>query len=434
MGSDQPIDLNSLASYHPSVDRAGTCFAETYRYDDRGRRIAKITNGTRTDYLDDGLNITLEVNGSWSTPTARVTHAGLDTPLLRATASQTQAYTQDGFNSAVLTTDATTGAVLATQRFDAWGNKTAGSGTVPLYGYSGREPDSTGLTYMRARTYDPSIGRFTQADPLGFIDGVNAYAYARNNPINRSDPLGTLSQPSTGAGGSYFGNTLTRLGGAAQALGGVAEIGVGIVAGAAVGAVTGGLPGVLVAAAPVVHGLDTLQAGLRTAYHGESVTSVTAQSLQALGLSATQAGWADAGIGVALSLGGGAAPRIASGLLGTAADTGALVSRANEVHSALHPITQEMRTTAVLETNGGRIVAGGGADLAPAQRALLGPSEVAAKLPGAHAEITALEHAAQSGLTPQAIGVTRTICPECEAAIRASGGTLTSPTTAVWPR
>ncbi len=192
--------------------------AETYQYDDHGRRITKTTNSARTDYLYDGLNIYLEVNGDWSSPTARLTHAGLDQPLLRATTSQTQAYTQDGFNSAVLTTDAATGAVIATQRFDPFGNRTAGAGTVPLYGYTGREPDTTGLTFMRARYYDASIGRFTQADPLGFIEGVNQYAYAVNNPINRSDPLGTVSQAFTGMQSSYGGPAVGALTSGQQSL------------------------------------------------------------------------------------------------------------------------------------------------------------------------------------------------------------------------
>jgi RHS repeat-associated protein len=117
-----------------------------------------------------------------------------------------------------------------------------------------------------------------------------------------------------------------------------------------------------------------------------------------------------------------------------AGGTEALATRASEVHGALHPVAQRMRATAVLETSGGRVVAGGGPDLTPAQRALLGPGESAARLPGAHAEVTALTHAQQAGVTPQAMAVTRTICPQCAAAIEASGGTVTSPTTAVWPR
>jgi hypothetical protein len=59
--------------------------------------------------------------------------------------------------------------------------------------------------------------------------------------------------------------------------------------------------------------------------------------------------------------------------------------------------------------------------LNPAQRARLAPNEIASKLSGEHAESTILNAAQQNGLTPSALGVTRTICPECEAAIRASG-------------
>lgn len=66
------------------------------------------------------------------------------------------------------------------------------------------------------------------------------------------------------------------------------------------------------------------------------------------------------------------------------------------------------------------------------RKAALGPGETAAKLPGAHAEVTALQGAAQAGAKPQALGVSRPICDGCKAAIEESGGTLTSPTTAVW--
>jgi tRNA(Arg) A34 adenosine deaminase TadA len=93
-----------------------------------------------------------------------------------------------------------------------------------------------------------------------------------------------------------------------------------------------------------------------------------------------------------------------------------------------------MRTTAILETDAGRIIAGGGRDLKPIQRALLNEEEFAAKLPRAHAEITALEYAAKNGMRPQALAVTRKICPDCVTAIEQSGGRLTSPTTAIWPK
>jgi RHS repeat-associated protein len=111
-----------------------------------------------------------------------------------------------------------------------------------------------------------------------------------------------------------------------------------------------------------------------------------------------------------------------------------LSERATEIHKVLDPIAFEMRTTAVLETDIGRIIAGGARDLTPAQRALVGPGEIAARAPGVHAEITALDKAANIGATPSQLAVTRDICPVCASVIESLGGRLTSPKTAVFPR
>ncbi len=109
------------------------------------------------------------------------------------------------------------------------------------------------------------------------------------------------------------------------------------------------------------------------------------------------------------------------------------VRRAEQIAGVLDGVAQSKRTTAVLETSSGRLVAGGGRDLAPAQRGLLGPGETAARAPGLHAETTLLEEAARTGALPRALGASRPFCPACRAAIEDSGGILTGPRTAVWP-
>lgn len=205
-----------------------------YRYDNQGRRTQKTEGATVTNYLYDGQNLYAEYPGSgWTTANAVYVQAGTDHPLARLTgninlpSATAQYYHQDGLGSVLATTNAAK-AVTATQRFDAYGTKIASSGTIPQYGYTGREPDASGLIYYRARYYDPNQIRFTQRDPLGFTDGLNQYAYVHNNPINFNDPNGLLANRISNAitpSISYFSSgqfsqtlrdTAVGFGGAAQ--------------------------------------------------------------------------------------------------------------------------------------------------------------------------------------------------------------------------
>ena len=48
----------------------------------------------------------------------------------------------------------------------------------------------TGLHYNWNRYYNPAIGRYISADPVGLEGGMNLYAYVDNDPVNWSDPNG----------------------------------------------------------------------------------------------------------------------------------------------------------------------------------------------------------------------------------------------------
>jgi RHS repeat-associated protein len=48
----------------------------------------------------------------------------------------------------------------------------------------------SGLHYNWHRQYDPTIGRYTQPDPLGFVDGPSVYGYAGGKPTAGVDPDG----------------------------------------------------------------------------------------------------------------------------------------------------------------------------------------------------------------------------------------------------
>jgi len=72
-------------------------------------------------------------------------------------------------------------------------------------GYTGHRDDpETGLTYMGARYYSPTLGRFMGVDPAGVnesnLHSFNRYAYANNNPYKYVDPDGENAALAVGFG------------------------------------------------------------------------------------------------------------------------------------------------------------------------------------------------------------------------------------------
>ncbi|MET9542556.1 ricin-type beta-trefoil lectin domain protein [Streptomyces sp. NPDC006553] len=103
----------------------------------------------------------------------------------------------DHHGSGILTIDA--GTLAVTRRaMDPFGNA---RGTQPAAGVwggqkgfvGGTRDDTTGLTYLGARQYDPAAGRFLNADPVIDADDPqqwNGYAYSGSNPVNATDESG----------------------------------------------------------------------------------------------------------------------------------------------------------------------------------------------------------------------------------------------------
>ena len=137
------------------------------------------------------------------------------TGLLNRTTLQTNAerwYLFDAQGNVAERTDAT-GAVLSTDRYDAWGHREDGGDPTDPVGYGGQygyytDPE-TGLLLCTWRYYDPDMGRWLTQDPIGYAGGLNLYRYCGDNPLNLIDPLGTCGF--WGGLGNRLRNTTSRL-------------------------------------------------------------------------------------------------------------------------------------------------------------------------------------------------------------------------------
>ena len=120
-----------------------------------------------------------------------------------------------------------------------------------------------GLHQNWMRDYDPTLGRYIQADPLGLVDGASVYGYVRQNPGRYIDPRGEFGIPGAFAGAALGGAIGYYKTGCLQ----------GALAGAAIGAVAGGFGPPLSSAL----GGNSVLAGTMTGF-GASVASQLANN------------------------------------------------------------------------------------------------------------------------------------------------------------
>jgi len=102
----------------------------------------------------------------------------------------------DGLGSVIALSDAV-GKLRTAYVYDAWGDSLITAphsiGTKNKFQFTGEPLDpETGLYFLRARYYDPSIGRFLTVDPLrgSMTINSNPYQYAFANPVRYTDPSG----------------------------------------------------------------------------------------------------------------------------------------------------------------------------------------------------------------------------------------------------
>ncbi len=166
-------------------------FTAAYEYDGLGNRRKATRNGTTTKYVLDILGmsqILMETDNSNNVQNYYVYGLGL---ISRIKPDNTTRYYHGDFRGSVVAMTDANGAVTHKYQYDEFGTvlqKTEPDENRFRYvGTAGVMYEDSSLVFMRARYYDPEIGRFLSEDPIW---SVNLYPYANNNPVNNVDVNG----------------------------------------------------------------------------------------------------------------------------------------------------------------------------------------------------------------------------------------------------
>ena len=167
----------------------GPGVSASYTYQPDGLRRSKTVGTEKTTHIWDGDKVCGEISNDTTYHSRYLWGDGL-AAFDRGNARRYFYFNAHG--DVTLITDAN-GDEQRRYDYDAYGEGRAVEGYSGSYlnpfRYSGEYFDEeTGFYYLRARYYDPSIGRFLTEDPAG--DGTNWYAYCGNDPVNFVDPTG----------------------------------------------------------------------------------------------------------------------------------------------------------------------------------------------------------------------------------------------------
>jgi RHS repeat-associated protein len=164
-----------------------------YSYDPEGLRNKKVTpSGTTRYHYDNNGRVVAESNASGAVTAQTIWGKQA---LARKADSNYYYYLYNGHGDVTRVIDQN-GNIVDSYTYDEWGNILSKQESMPQpLKYAGEYyDDESGLYYLRARYYDPTIGRFISKEPYeGEITNplsLNLYTYVTNNPLIYVDPSG----------------------------------------------------------------------------------------------------------------------------------------------------------------------------------------------------------------------------------------------------
>jgi RHS repeat-associated protein len=186
---DQTFTWNSLGQLSSVTTNGSTV---SYGYDAWGRWVRRTDGNGTLQYIYDGDDLLVERLERANSPSAWYAHyPGIDRPhsMLRDGAIYYYALDYPGHVLGVINAN---NSLSNEYRYLPFGTTEMRAETVgnPFQFMARHWEPASNLYQVRARWYDPQVGRFISEDPSGLAGGINSYVYAGNNPIDFTDPSG----------------------------------------------------------------------------------------------------------------------------------------------------------------------------------------------------------------------------------------------------
>ena len=204
-----PIRQEEISFHYDALDRLAKVETPTQRivyvYDSDHRRTSKTTatlkNGQwqknqQVFFLYDGQNEIGAIDPLGQITELRIlgltSPAEFDSAIAIELQSKVYAPLHDLMANVLTLVSLDSGQIEASYRYGVFGEEGGSNSSLknPWRYSSKRTDEETGLVYYGRRYYDPTLGRWLTPDPAGYIDGLNLYAFVRNNPLMHRDSYG----------------------------------------------------------------------------------------------------------------------------------------------------------------------------------------------------------------------------------------------------
>jgi RHS repeat-associated protein len=152
------------------------------------RELLKLVNGSNTTrYLGDDFEVS---------PSGAQNKYIMGMAVRVGTGSGNTRWIHSDFNSSLQVQSNGSGTESMRKKYYVTGDALGTTGAdSESKGFTGQRQESSGLTYLHERFYDPLLGRFVSPDPStpgsGNV-GLNRYAYAANDFVNKEDTSGFM--------------------------------------------------------------------------------------------------------------------------------------------------------------------------------------------------------------------------------------------------